>query len=647
MKRRLLLWCLLLAAAVATHHAKAQKKAGQAYIDSLTTQLQRLPDDTNKVRLLNDLSFAYRNTDATKGIAFGTQSRALASRLHWKWGEGFACNSVGLNYLAKADYPRALEYLQNAVRLEEEAGDPIAVGSVMGNIGTLYYLQGESAKALDYLLKSLPAARAGNNRKNELATLGGIGNVYHQMGDYHKSAAYLDTVVRIAHAIGDYENAARNLGNLANEYRMLKDYRRSLKGSFEALEVAAQYGYKSIHAVTLGNIGETYLALAKDPAAATSASLPNAISYLKRGVAACDSIGYLGPLAEFSDQLSEAYARAGNYQDALAMYRQSVRSNDSVFSIANKVKITNLETQRALELKDKQIEIDRLAVAKKRNERGFFIVGMGLLLVVIGVVFRNYRVQRVLNTALSLAKEKVERHTEELDATNQELNTTLTALQETQQQLIRAEKQKEAEMLRSRISQDIHDDISSELTRISWVSELAKKKVAGAEYNAMPGLLEKITASSRETVMKLGEIIWAVNPKNDSLASLLAYMRTHITRFLAETAMEYRIDFPQDVPQISINPELKRNLYLVLKEALNNAAKYAAAAHITVSFTLQESHYSMCIADDGKGMEAGVVQGGGNGLNNMRSRMEAVRGTCRFESAPGAGTRVCCEGVLY
>ena len=118
--------------------------------------------------------------------------------------------------------------------------------------------------------------------------------------------------------------------------------------------------------------------------------------------------------------------------------------------------------------------------------------------------------------------------------------------------------------------------------------------------------------------------------------------------FLADTSFTCTITFPEGGTDIPINPELKRNLYLVMKEALNNTVKYSGATHVTISMQLlAKNAYSFCIKDEGKGIAEGIIEGGGNGLRNMRQRMESVQGTCAITSAPGKGTAVCCAGILY
>lgn len=244
-------------------------------------------------------------------------------------------------------------------------------------------------------------------------------------------------------------------------------------------------------------------------------------------------------------------------------------------------------------------------------------------------------------------EQKVKERTAELKAANETLTDTIQYLKETQLQLIETEKQKEKEILRTRISQDIHDDISSELTKISWMSELANLKALKSDMQNASILLGKIISSSRETIGKLGEIIWAVSPQNDTLESLLSFMRDHISKFLSDTGFAYSINFPESQPGVMINPELKRNLFMVMKETLNNAVKYSQADRIDVMFRLEGDRYLLSIKDNGIGLHSMKAQGTGYGLKNMAERMEHVKGTLTIHSPNESGTEIIFEGTLY
>ena len=242
---------------------------------------------------------------------------------------------------------------------------------------------------------------------------------------------------------------------------------------------------------------------------------------------------------------------------------------------------------------------------------------------------------------------KVEQRTSELKTANENLFSTLQNLKEMQSSLIKVEKQKETEIIRTRISQDIHDDISSDLTKISWMSELIKARAQKNDGTNSSDLIEKISISSRETISKLGEIIWAIKPENDNLESLLSYIRNHIANFLEDTSIEYKIDFPASATGLVIHPELKRNLFLVLKEALNNSVKYSQATCIKFTFSVEDTKYLFSITDDGIGIKNNVIHGSGNGLKNMRRRIEGTGGTFNIETGMNTGTKIILRGELF
>jgi signal transduction histidine kinase len=150
---------------------------------------------------------------------------------------------------------------------------------------------------------------------------------------------------------------------------------------------------------------------------------------------------------------------------------------------------------------------------------------------------------------------------------------------------------------------------------------------------------------AKETVGKLGEIIWSSNPERDNLGSLLSFMRQHINQYLEDTSFQYQTDFPEEVPEINISPVLRRNLYLVLKEALHNAVKYSEGKHIRVAFKLDGDAYQFMISDDGKGIHE-TVQGSGYGIPGMKQRIETVGGEMEIQSKEDIGTSIIFRGVL-
>ena len=159
-------------------------------------------------------------------------------------------------------------------------------------------------------------------------------------------------------------------------------------------------------------------------------------------------------------------------------------------------------------------------------------------------------------------------------------------------------------------------------------------------------LLRKLTESSKEVVTNLGEIIWTVNPKYDNLPSLLAYIRNYISNFFEHTSVDCTISFPAEIPADAISPDLKHNLFLVIKESLNNILKHAEATTVTVHSHLNNNIFYFEIADNGKGMDDMKGRQFGNGLLNMKNRMDAVKGKFEIQSAKNLGTKITLQATL-
>jgi signal transduction histidine kinase len=136
------------------------------------------------------------------------------------------------------------------------------------------------------------------------------------------------------------------------------------------------------------------------------------------------------------------------------------------------------------------------------------------------------------------------------------------------------------------------------------------------------------------------EVVWTVNPNNDSLPGLAAYLSDYTERFLAPTGIACRLDIGADLPPLPLSAQVRHNLLLAVKEALNNAARHAAAQTVQLEIRLDQSQLHVSIRDDGHGFNPDAPGRSGNGLPNLRSRLEAVGGCTRIVSALGEGTTV-------
>jgi signal transduction histidine kinase len=215
--------------------------------------------------------------------------------------------------------------------------------------------------------------------------------------------------------------------------------------------------------------------------------------------------------------------------------------------------------------------------------------------------------------------------------------TYFVSQQRIKKRLRQLEKQHAIDAERNRISRDMHDEIGSGLTHIALLSELIQTQQK--TERAIKIDLGNISAAARKLVESMSEIIWALNPQNDSLENLLSYIREQMQQMVEPFNPVLKIDFPHEVPDIKLSNEQRRNLYLVTKEALNNVLKHAAACHVKLSLHLEMDKLNFEVKDDGVGMPAKTGRLAGNGLKNMRKRMEDIGGTIDWVN-PEKGLKV-------
>jgi signal transduction histidine kinase/ligand-binding sensor domain-containing protein len=204
--------------------------------------------------------------------------------------------------------------------------------------------------------------------------------------------------------------------------------------------------------------------------------------------------------------------------------------------------------------------------------------------------------------------------------------------------LLRLEAQNAREAERARIARDMHDELGASLTRIAQMSDLAV--VDDERAGAAQGRLAEIGRAARLVSSTLDQIVWTVNPRNDNAESLVEYLGEFALEFLEGTAIPLNLELPPEVPHFQVRSDARHQILLGMKEALNNAVKYAKPSEISVRITIEQSEICVVVADDGCGFEMAAVSPSSNGLQNIKQRFTALGGSAQIESCPGTGTVV-------
>jgi signal transduction histidine kinase len=213
--------------------------------------------------------------------------------------------------------------------------------------------------------------------------------------------------------------------------------------------------------------------------------------------------------------------------------------------------------------------------------------------------------------------------------------------QRLKRQMERLKWQQAVEQERARIARDIHDDLGTSLTRIAMLSETAQATTD----------VKSISSIAREMTLAMDEIVWAVNPDNDSLDGLATYLGGYAQELLSGAKLRCRLDLPVQLPLWNLTADTRHSLFLAFKEALNNVLKHSGANEVRISLAVEPSHFVLTIEDNGHGIKTDAVSPkpgdeepvrkiGGNGLANMQSRMEKIGGKFGITSNPDSGTTV-------
>ena len=186
---------------------------------------------------------------------------------------------------------------------------------------------------------------------------------------------------------------------------------------------------------------------------------------------------------------------------------------------------------------------------------------------------------------------------------------------------------------RERISADMHDELGSGMTTIRLMSEIAKNKMGGN----VPVEIEKISASSNDLLNKMNAIIWSMNSSNDTVDNLISYIRVYAIEYLDGTSIHCKINTPDIIPPTEISGDKRRNIFLCLKETLNNALKHSRASEMKINITVNHK-LIIQISDNGIGIDPEKIRQFGNGLKNIASRMKNIGGTYSIKNNNGTET---------
>ena len=355
----------------------------------------------------------------------------------------------------------------------------------------------------------------------------------------------------------------------------------------QSLRIKEELDDKHGIAQALGNIGSAYTNTGK---------FQEAEVYLKKAIALCDTIGALNDLRLFETGLTKLYETTGRYKLALEHYKNAMAIKDTLFNQERDGQITRKEMNYEFEKKeaatkaehDKQMAVADVEIKKQKLIKNFFIGGLVLLLLLSYFIYNNFR------TASKLKLENI----------------------------------------RNKIASDLHDDLGSTLNSISVYSEVAKQKSP-----AVVEELEQIGDASRKIIEVMSDIVWTINPKNDSFENIISRMGTLAYNLLKAKNIEHTFQADEGLNEAILPLESRRNFYLIFKEALNNLVKYSQASRVSITLKNENGFIKLVVRDNGIGFDVAETSKG-NGILNMKARAKEMKAQLNIESEKGNGSNV-------
>lgn len=610
-------------------------------IDSLQVYLHtHSPTDSNYARALNRTArkLLYERAAYEKADSLLYQSEQLARRIGW-WIELIGSYNIqGTRWYLTNDPQKALAYFKKSVEIAETKNRPKQdVYDLTANVAVAYEhlqqwenviqtslkairiqeqyhliprsnaytatgnalkKQGKAQQALPYFQKALVVAQTYDDKRAVGIAENLLGNLLDDLHQPAEALKHYQQSLRLAEAIG-YDllqaDALDNIGRMMNELKRPAD---GLPFAFKSLRIAEKQ--QNIQSMASANSTLSLLYQARK-------DYPKAETYLKAALRLSQKRDDKESIQEFTQRLAALFAEQKNYKEAYEFQLSKTNLIDSTAAVRTNVAVQKLITQYETEKKEAQIkllqqkaQLQEQAAERTRFRNNVWLAGSGMLL--------------LLGAALSAWL----------------LNRS------------RLRRLRDALTLRQQIAQDLHDEVGSTLSSISLLSGhtdtlLTQNRPGVDTYESAQKMVQKIYTDARQILESIDEIIWTINPGNDSLQRIALRLQEYAQPLMESKNIRFSFGIEQALDTFPISMEVRRSLYLIGKEAISNLVKYSEATEATVRFEKQGGQLQVLIQDNGSGFDPEKPTSR-TGQQSMNQRAKAIAGSLDVQSGKGEGT---------
>lgn len=601
--------------------------------DSLAWLVKTKKEDTSKIQLYYDFGALMALSNSDSAIYYYKKAKKLSDQFNHIKGKITYASVYGSILNEQGKLKESYELGLEALRLAEKHKLYYEKAKTCNNIANVFNYMGEFDSSMIYFLRSASIFENLKRTEHLNVIYQNIGSVYLNLGDYEKSIGYSEKSIALSRKKNDFVSEAYTLTNLGGAYASRNDYSKALAAFTNSLDICKKYPNPYIENMALVGLGNVYTQQKK---------FDSAIKVLEQARETAQELDYTNNLANALNALALVYFETGNYNKAntyatqavsineqyqvynnlrqqyklisdihakLGLYRSShdyllkyVSLNDSLSGIEEKKNVARLEKEYKTAEKDKQIAENKLEVELKdksiRKKNTWLFISLSLVLLLILCLILAYY--------WSVQKQKF--HVKNLEAIQKD------------QELMQLKASLEGQQIeRQRIAREMHDEIGSGLSIIHLLSN----NLGYQNEKTM-----KVAETSNLLINQMNEIIWSMNLEQDNLEDFVTYIRYQSGQMLSSVNMDYVFEIPDEIPKSGISGIKRRNIYLVVKEALHNIIKHSGASLVNIKMNF-ENGILITISDNGKGIPENMLDAGnpyGNGMKNMFYRMNEIGG---------------------
>lgn len=585
-------------------------------LDSLQNVLvKQQKQDTNRVKTLMEIAGnLYNLGNSKKAIPYLKEIVQVSEKLKFAKGISFGSFVLVLIYDAQSDYAESLNYSYKALNAFREQKDSLLISETLQTLGATNFIIGDTTEALNNYLETLKIRQRMNNKPGVSQTYNAIGEIYCKQGRYdeamEKHIAALSIIQDTGFKAIGWEKAYayQCIGNVyekKGDEAKLKGDRvlatQLFKKALEKFEDSYKIWYLLARKNTLALaeldyvIGNVHVKLGNFIVA--EEKIQRSLKVLLQA----DNKEYLNNVYLALSLLDSA---KGNYKSAYENYKlytfyNKINNDQEIIRKSEGFKMRSRFEKKETELKllSTENKLQTVIAKKQQQKKNFAYTGIGLILLAGSYGFYRFRKRKQIQSQQALTNE------------------------------------------RFRISQELHDEVGATLSGISMYSHLAKEQTKNAQTSAIEDSLNIIQTNASDMVNKLNDIVWLVNPGQDNLQQLMQRLEDYAVQMAAVKGIRVKSNFNGHYAENILSTETRRNIFLLFKEAINNAVKYSNATLLELNVKEDKDVIEISLRDNGDGFDSDIIKRG-NGLDNMGQRAKKMQTDCIIESVIGKGTSI-------